>query len=403
MKFKVFNCKIHKRKLIMCVMLLFFAITSLFLDTICVSAASDENIEYNKILNQSIESIISGLEFDELDNVVNELEDFSIFNTSIKDKIKSVLNGEYFTNYSSIFSGVLSIIFVDFREYIPIILTIIAIGILSNLFSELRSNNNSTSDIIHFVCMSIITLVIIHTFNDILGVVSKTLSSILTQTQLVFPILISMLTAIGSFASVSIYNPLVAVITTIISFVFQKLLYPIFIVIFVLTILGNLTTTVKLNKLQGFISSTFKWIVGIVFTLFTGFLSIQGISAGRYDSISIKATKFAIKSYIPIIGSYISDGMDFFVLGSILIKNTVGLVGVLVLFITIISPVISIVVLKLSLQFSSGVLEMCGSNKIGNFVGSISKLLIYPIILVFGVAFMYVITIILIMCTANIL
>jgi len=271
------------------------------------------------------------------------------------------------------------------------------------LFSELRSNNNSTSDIIHFVCMSIITLVIIHTFNDILGVVSKTLSSILTQTQLVFPILISMLTAIGSFASVSIYNPLVAVITTIISFVFQKLLYPIFIVIFVLTILGNLTTTVKLNKLQGFISSTFKWIVGIVFTLFTGFLSIQGISAGRYDSISIKATKFAIKSYIPIIGSYISDGMDFFVLGSILIKNTVGLVGVLVLFITIISPVISIVVLKLSLQFSSGVLEMCGSNKIGNFVGSISKLLIYPIILVFGVAFMYVITIILIMCTANIL
>ena len=184
--------------------------------------------------------------------------------------------------------------------------------------------------------------------------------------------------------------------------VFDKLLFPIFIIVFIFCILGNLTDTVKLDKFQSFLTSGFKWIVGIVFTLFAGFLSIQGITAGRYDSVSIKATKFAIKSYIPIVGSYIADGMDFLVLGSILVKNTVGLVGILIVFLTVLSPVISIVIIKLGLQFSGAVLEMCGSKKLSNFTSSCSRILIMPIVIILAIAFMYLITIAIIMCTANI-
>jgi stage III sporulation protein AE len=169
-----------------------------------------------------------------------------------------------------------------------------------------------------------------------------------------------------------------------------------------MVILGNLTETIKLNRFQGFLTSLFKWSVGIVFTLFTGFLSIQGITAGRYDSVSIKATKFAVKSYIPIIGSYISDGMDFLVLGSVLVKNTIGLVGIFILFLTILTPIISILIVKLGLQLSSAILEMCGSKKLSEFTNSCAKVLLMPIVIILGVAFMYLFTIALIMCTANI-
>ena len=220
--------------------------------------------------------------------------------------------------------------------------------------------------------------------------------------QIFFPILITLLGTIGSISSISIYNTLVAVLIEVVSLVFEKFLYPLFIVILILTILGNLTDTIKLDKLNSFFSSTFKWTVGIVFTIFTGFLSIQGISAGKYDSVSIKATKFAMKSYIPIIGSYVSDGIDFFILGAILIKNSIGLVGVIVLFVTILSPIITIIIYKLALQLSSGILEMTGNSKISNFLSSCSKILTLPIVLLIGISFMYIITICLIMCTANI-
>jgi stage III sporulation protein AE len=283
-----------------------------------------------------------------------------------------------------------------------LIFTILAIGVLSSLINEFRSSSDGAGDVIHFVCMSVMTITIIIVFKDVLYLVSSTLMILLKQMKIVFPILITLMTSIGSFSTISIYNPLVAVLTTVVSVVFDKLLYPIFIIVFVFAVLGNLTDTVKLDRFQSFMISAFKWIVGIVFTLFTGFLSIQGITAGRYDSVSIKATKFAIKSYIPIIGSYISDGMDFIVLGSVLVKNTIGLVGILVVFLTIVSPVLSVLIIKLGLQLCSAVLEMCGNKKLSDFANSCSKILIMPIVIILGVAFMYFITIALIMCTANI-
>lgn len=395
----IYNSKKYK-KFWLLISLVLVVVVAMIVDCQFVVAKTD-NANANK-LSQVVMQVLDGIDFAELDNVVDELASVELFGGTVKDKVAKLLSGEFFTNYSSVFQAVVSVFLVDIREFLPFLFTILAIGILSSLINEFKNGSDGTSDIIHFVCMSVMVITIIFIFKDILSLVSDTLSILLKQMEIIFPILLALMTAIGSFSSVSIYNPLVAVLTTIVGFVFEKLLFPIFIVVFVLSILGNLTETVKLGKMQSFLSSLFKWSVGIVFTLFTGFLSLQGITAGRYDSVSIKATKFAVKSYIPIIGSYISEGMDFLVLGSVLVKNTVGLVGVFILFLTVLSPIISILIIKLGLQLSGAILEMCGSKKLSEFTTSCSKLLVMPIVIILGVAFMYLITIALIMCTANI-
>jgi len=396
----LYKKKFTNKKLIIVIILLLLALISTF--QIDFFASCDDSQDIETSLNDSVYEIVNDLDLTEMQELVDSLEDFNFFETNIKDKLTQILNGEYFTNYASLFSSILSLIFGDLREILPFVFTLLAIGILSNMLINLKSDNKSTSDIISFVFFSVMIIVILVAFKNILDMTSRTFNSILSQMQIIFPILITLLSSIGSFSSISIYNPLVAVLTTIVSVVFDKILYPIFIAIFLFTILGNLTSTVKLNKLIDFLNSTFKWCIGIVFTLFTGFLTIQGISAGKFDSVSIKATKFAMKSYIPIIGSYISEGMDFFILGSVLVKNAIGLVGVLILFSAIISPIITILIYKLALQLCSGIIELSGNTKMSNFLTSCSKILILPIVLILGVAFMYVITICLIMCTANI-
>jgi len=405
MKIKnTFLTKFNKKKFWLCFVFLALALLSTMFGSEMISASNTSNNsqEIERELSYVVEDLLNDIDLDVLEDIVADLDEMNFFESSIKDKLNSILSGEYFTNYSSVFSAILSIFFVDVREFLPFLFTILAIGILANLISEFSTDKNSTNEIVHFVCFSIMIIVILYVFKDVLFVTSRTLLTILKQIQIVFPILIVLLSSIGSFSTISVYNPLVAILTTIVSVVFDKLLYPIFIILFIFSIIGNLTETVKLDKFQSFLSSCFKWIVGLVFTLFTAFLSLQGISAGKFDSISIKATKFAVKSYIPIIGSYISEGMDFLVLGSVLVKNTIGLVGIIILFISIVSPIISMLVMKLGLQLCSAILEMCGSNKMSGFVSNCSKILIYPIVIILGVSFMYIITIALIMCTANI-
>ena len=398
-------CKFNdnrSKKLMLAISLIILAIFSCCMNIVNVHANNENYANNSTRISQVVDEIIKGIDLSELDNIVNELDTVNLFDGGIKDKISKIINGEFFDDYSSVFTGILSILFLNIREFLPFLFTIIAIGILANLINEFKTNSDGASDIVHFVCLSVMVITIIFIFKDVLGLVSTTLNTLLKQMKILFPILITLMTAIGSFSSISLYNPLVAVLTNLVGIVFDKLLFPIFIIVFLFAILGNLTDTVKLNKFQGFLFSAFKWIVGIVFTLFAGFLSIQGITAGRFDSVSIKATKFAIKSYVPIIGSFISDGMDFLVLGSVLVKNTIGLVGILIVFISIISPVISILIIKLGLQFSSAVIEMSGSKKLSDFVSSCSKILIMPIVIILAVSFMYLITIAIIMCTANI-
>lgn len=394
---KKFN---NSKKIILAIVFLVLALVS----TIHIEnyvGASNNNETENSLVS-TVSDILNGIDLSEMQDMVDQIDEFNLVQTSIKEKIEKILKGEYFTDYTSLTSAILSLIFGDIRKVLPLIFTIIAVGILCNIIGNLKSENKSISDIINFVFLSVIILLVLVSFKDILKTTNSTINFILKQMQIIFPILITLLSTIGSISSISIYNPLVAVLTSIVSIVFDKLLYPLFIVIFILTILDNLTNTIKLGKLNSFLISTFKWSIGIVFTLFTGFLSLQGISAGKYDSISLKATKFAMKSYIPIIGSYVSDGMDFFVLGATLVKNSIGLVGVIILVVTILSPIILIIIYKLSLQLCSGILEMTGNSSISSFLASCSKILILPIVLIIGIAFMYIITICLIMCTANI-
>ena len=402
MKFKKFLYKFNNRKkLLLIIVLLILALLSTFkFDTFVSASNSSDNLSD---LSAGVMGVLDGVNLDEMQNLVDELGNNSIFNVSVRERIESILKGEYSTNYSSMLSALLGVVFENIKSVLPFIFTLVAIGLLSNVVGNLKSNTSGVENTTNFIFLSVAILVVLISFKGIFGTTNKTLNSILTQMQIVFPILITLLGTIGSVSSISIYNPLVAILSTLVSVVFDKFLYPLFIIIFVLTILGNLTDTIKFDKLNGFLMSTFKWSIGIIFTLFTGFLSIQGITAGKFDSVSIKATKFAMKSYIPIIGSYVSDGMDFFVLGATLVKNSIGLVGVLILIISILSPIIMIIVYKLALQLSSGILQITGNSKICKFLGDCNKILILPIVLIIGVSFMYIITISLIMCTANIL
>jgi len=403
MKFKNFFVKNNKYKKFFLIAIFFvLAIFLAMFDGHLAIAESSIDNTYNVEINRVVEEIVNDINFDDLENTIQGFDDLNLIGRSLKDKVLRIINGDYFSDYSSVFLSILSIFVVDIKQFLPFIFTIIAIGISSNLISEFKSNSDNTGDILHLVCLSIMSITIIFVFKDVLQTTSNILQLLLKQMKIIFPILITLMTSIGSFSSISIYNPLVAVLCTIVGFVFEKLLFPIFIVSFIFILLGNITDMVKLDKFQNFLLSGFKWIVGLVFTLFMGFLTIQGISAGRYDSVGIKATKFAVKSYIPIIGSYISEGMDFLVLGSVLVKNTVGLVGILILFITILSPIVSLLIIKFGLHFCSAILDMCGSKRISNFIHDCSKILILPIVLILGVSFMYLITVALIMCTANI-
>ena len=369
--------------------------------------AENTTVEISEDLNNSIIDELNEIDFSALNGVVEEFQNnstniFSIDN--IKSKVYSIISGENAVSYSSFFASVFSI-FVDLIvKYLPMLSLIVAIGVISNLLNGIKSkfNEKSTSGLIHFVCFLAVVVLTIGMISSISKTSVSSVNSMVSQMNAIFPILLTLMIGIGATASAGVFQPIVAIISTYVADFFTYLILPLFMVSFVFGIINNLSDNIKLDKFNSFISSLFKWCVGLIFTLFFAVFTIQGISAGTFDSLSIRTTKYTIKSYIPIMGGYLSDGMDLILSSTILIKNTVGLVGILMIISTIISPLIEIVVFSLLLKLVSAILQPMGNNKTSNFLMSTSKSITMLSSCIIAVGFMYLISVGLVMTTSNV-
>ena len=400
-----------KKFIMLILLLLIICPTSIKSDSFSFTCAQTESGEISEEeiiegLEENVNSQLEELDFSSLDEVLKSFTNgqISIFGgKSFLDKVSALISGQY-DDSKPLWQAVLDLFLNNILSLIPIMSLIIGVSILASMLQGIKpsTNGKSISNVINFVSYSVIIVLILSMLIKMLFETSNTVISIKSQMDAIFPILLTLLTAVGGSVSASIYQPAMVLLTNVISGFVTYVLMPIFIFSIVFSIISNLSPTVKLDKFSGFLNSSYKWLMGLVFTIFTAFLSLQGISASSVDGISIRTAKYAIKSYVPLLGSYLSDGMGIILASSNLIKNAVGAAGLFLLLATIISPLIDLIVFMLALKLVAGIVEPLGNKQIANFVSSIAKNLTLLISLIVALSFVYFIMVGLVMCSANI-
>lgn len=363
--------------------------------------------DLTKQLEDTTSDALDDLDVSELEKILDNTQQAArLFGgKSFLEKLASIINGDFADDSTSIWEALINLIFDNILSFLPIIATVIAVSILGGMIQNLKPNfsGKSIGSVVHFVTYGVVVILIFTVITRMITVTTGTIGSIKAQMDAVFPILLTMLSAVGGSVSVSVYQPAMALLASLIINIFTIFLMPLFLISVVLSLVSNLSNNVKLDKFISFINSLFKWVIGLVFTIFIGFASIQGITAGSIDGLSIKTAKFAIKSYVPIVGSYISDGFYIILASSSLIKNAVGACGLLLLVGTILAPIIQLVIFMLALKLMAGIIEPLGDGKIASFVSTLSKSMTMLISMIVAVSFMYVILTGLVMCSANII
>jgi len=392
-----------------CIFLLFLCVIFAFFinmnnKSTVFAFAEQENGSIEKEIEESTDNLLSDLDFSGLEEMVVSLdENFNIFNgLGFKEYLKAIVKGEQNIQINDLFALLLNSIKQSFVSLLFPLLCVFVVVLLCNVFNNLKSNKLSgVSEVIYFVCFSVIVIIISSLSANVIEKTKDSIQNIQKQMNIIFPILLSLVTTMGGVISVKAYTPMIAFLSNVISNVFVYVLLPLFTLSLILSIVGNLSQNIKLGKFNAFIHSSFKWIVGVVFTIFISFLSLNGITAGASDGISIKATKFAIKNYVPLLGGYISDGFELVKAGSLLIKNATGFASIVLLFSVVCVPVISIGALQLGLKFLAGIVEPVGDSRSANLINSIANSLRLLLAILIGVALMYFLTIFLIICSAS--
>lgn len=125
-----------------------------------------------------------------------------------------------------------------------------------------------------------------------------------------------------------------------------------------------------LGQLAGFI----KWVITgsmkLTLTVFIAYLTISGVIGGSADALAVKTAKFAVSGSVPVVGGIISDAAESMLAGAMLIRNTVGVIGMLCIAAICLIPFLKVGCNYLLFKAGAAVLTpVCGSALSGLVAG----------------------------------
>src|SRR5690625_3422700 len=104
-------------------------------------------------------------------------------------------------------------------------------------------------------------------------------------------------------------------------------------------------------------------MLGAFLTIFLGVMSVQGTVSAVQDGIAMKTAKFITGNFIPVIGRTFTDAADTVLSASLLLKNAVGIVGVIIIVFIALFPTLKIFAIALTYKVAAAILQPIGDRK----------------------------------------
>ena len=347
---------------------------------------------------QDNNSVISN---DEINDDLEGLYDYISTMKSNFELINDLYTVSYIKNYistgkgnlsfSKICDAAFSLLFKEVKTVLSMCIIIVVIGIICSLIKNLQSafSSESISEIAFYACYALMIIVLTRTFIISLDLAKDIITQISGFMSKLLPILVVMLGVAGGFTESATMDPIVLGTTIIIPKIYLNIILPLILITFVLQFTNNISTEPKISNLCSLVKSSVLWIQGLILTVYIGLLTVRGITASTIDAVTLKTAKFTIDNFIPIVGKTFSDAIASVAGYSLIIKNAIGSVGLLVLILIILYPIIKIFLSSIILKISSSLLEPIADKRITKAVFSAGDSLILILSSVLCVSLMF--------------
>lgn len=375
-----------KKYLLYCVLLLFIFFP--FFGTPIIVSAEPQNG-----LDQAIEDALERLQLEELEKYVENLQGDS--NESVRERLLKYVNGESI-DYGNIFDGLADVFFREVSELFPSFACVIAIALTCGILSTLQGGfmTKTVGNVVYFIAFMAVLIPILGIVTDCYSAAKVGIMQMKCQMEIIFPLLLTLLAASGGTVSVAVCKPSVAFLSTAMVELISGIIFPLVAVLIAFSIANRLSDDFSFSKFVGVIKSINKWLIGIGVSVFGLFFTVQGITSAAYDGIARRAAKYAIGNGIPIIGGFLSGGFDLAIAGSLLIKNSLGYLGIVLMIFAIFQPLVLILTTNLLLRLTSALTSPFGESKISDFLSETADSLNYLAAGVLFTAFLYFLSIV---------
>lgn len=320
-----------------------------------------------------------------------------------KDSLYELIKDKKSLSIKGVFYGVLEYLFYELVSNGKLLGTLLMLTLFSSVLQTMHAafERSSISKIAYFVVYIVLLFLALNSFHSAVSYAKETIDTMSHFMLALVPLVLGLMASFGNVIAVSFFQPIIIFFVNISGMLVSNIILPILFLAALLLIVSTLSDQYKVTHLANLMKSVGLGMLGVFLTIFLSVMSIQGATSAIQDGVAMKTAKFISGNFIPVVGRTLTDATDSILSASLLLKNAIGIVGLIIIIIVALFPAIKIFAIAIIYRVCAAILQPIGDGPMVTSLLVISKYIFYILACLLLVTFMFFMGIVIIVAASN--
>ncbi|AWM17576.1 stage III sporulation protein AE [Bacillus inaquosorum] len=348
-----------------------------------VQAAGDaeQTEDHAETAEQLAERTADSLETDKIGEFWNDImtEYGGLLPESQKGSLMEFINGDKSFSPQEWLKALFSYLFHEVLANGKLLGTLILLTIFCVILQLLQNafQQSTVSKVAYSIVYMVLIILALNSFHVAINYATEAIQTMTSFILALIPLLLALLASSGGAVSAAFFHPVILFLMNTSGLLIQNIVMPLIFLSAILSIVSTMTEQYKVTQLANLLRNIAIGALAVFLTIFLGVISVQGASAAVTDGITLRTAKFITGNFIPVLGRMFTDATDTVISASLLLKNTVGILGVAILICIAAFPAIKVLSLAFIYKLAAAILQPLGGGPVITCLDVISKSVIY--------------------------
>lgn len=258
---------------------------------------------------------------------------------AVPEEVKDILKANDITadgggiteiTLNKIFNSIISEISSSIGRPLSMFTSILGVIILTAVLESFVDKNDGATGKVFAIVSSLVSTIIVSSYLcDALDDINTAITSASDFSLTYIPVMAGVIAVGGHTSTAAVYTSVMMIGIQVLTQITVNILLPLTSCLIGISAAAGLNKELRIDKLGDGLKKAIIWGLGLIMTIFIGFLTLQSNISSATDSVSLRAARFAVSTSVPFVGGAVSDALSTVKTSIELLKSGIGSFGVI--------------------------------------------------------------------------
>lgn len=355
--------------------------------------AQETDIKPGSIMQDTITDLDLGVLEEYKSNIDSEINSYMEHKT-VKDWLIDFVNGDWSFDFKEVGTNVIKFFFKEIMVNSSLLGKLLILSVIAALIINLQSAfSTGIAQISYMACFLALCAIALGSFKIVLGIGQDTVNNMVAFMVGMLPQMLVLTAGLGNVNASVMLFPILMTAATAFANAIKSIVFPLIIMSAILNLVNHMSESIKVERMAQFFGKMAQISLGFFLCLFVGIVTLRALYASVLDQVALRTTKFITDTALPVVGKMVSDTIEVAAGYVVMIKQALGIFGVLIILGIILFPLLKIAALAIIYKIAAAVIEPLGDSKTAAFLEIMSTHLLLMLAAVASVGLMFFIMI----------